>query len=96
MEKVIFPCTSRGRDTKMKENSLVITDHSLLKDFGSVRKHLYILYLNKEVKEIFTADYMVSFRGARKLGSYFVKAKLYPLERSVGSFKCNGEQCQVC
>ena len=32
---------------------------------------------------------MVSFRGARKLGSYLVKAKLYPLKRSVELFKFN-------
>ena len=68
----------------------------MLKDFASViRKHLYILYLNKEVREIFTPSPMVSFRGVRKLGSYLVRAKLYPLERSVGSFKCNDKQCQV-
>ena len=39
---------------------------------------------------------MVSFRGASKLGSYLVRAKLYPLGRSVGSFKCNIKRCQVC
>ena len=39
---------------------------------------------------------MVLFRGARKLGSYLVRAKFYPLERSVGSFKCNGKRCHVC
>ena len=39
---------------------------------------------------------MVSFWGALKLSSYLVRAKLYPLERSVGSFKCNGNRCQVC
>ena len=39
---------------------------------------------------------MVSFWGAQKLSSYLVRAKLYPLERSVGSFKCNGNRCQVC
>ena len=44
--------------------------HPLLKDFASViRKHLYTLYLSKEVKEIFTPGPMVSFRGTRKLGS---------------------------
>ena len=36
---------------------------------------------------------MVSFRGARKLGSYLVRAKLYPL---VGSFICSDKRCQVC
>ena len=55
VEKVKFPCTLRKKDTKMKGIPLVITYHPLLKDFASVvRKHLYILYLNKEVKEIFT------------------------------------------
>ena len=39
---------------------------------------------------------MVSFRGATKLSSYLVRAKLYPLERSVGSFKCGKRRCQVC
>ena len=39
---------------------------------------------------------MVSLWAAQKLSSYLVRAKLYPLERSVGSFKCNGKHCQVC
>ena len=47
----------------MKEISLVITSYSLIKDSASViRKHLYVLYLNKEVKEIFTTGSLVSFR----------------------------------
>ena len=39
---------------------------------------------------------MVSFRSARKLSSYLVRAKLYPLERRVGSYKCRCNCCQVC
>ena len=31
-----------------------------------------------------------------KISSYLVWAKLYPLERSVGSFKRGGRCCQVC
>ena len=62
VEKLKFPCTSRKRDTKMKGTPLVITYLPLLKDFASViRKHLYSLYLSKEVKEIFTPGTMVSF-----------------------------------
>ena len=81
----------------MKGIPLVITCHPLLKDFLSViRKHLYILYLSKEVKEIFTPGPMVSLEGAKEMGSYVARAKLYPIERSVGSFKCNGKWCQVC
>ena len=97
MEKFKFRCTSRKRDTKIKGVTLVITYHPWLKDFVSaIRKHLYILYLSKQVKEIFTPGPMVSFWGARKLVSYLFRAKLYPIERSVGSFKCNGKRCQVC
>ena len=39
---------------------------------------------------------VVSFRGARKVNSYLIRARLYPLERTVGSFKCNKTRCQVC
>ena len=76
VEKVKFPCTSRKRDSKMKGIPLVITYHPLLKYFAiAIRKHLYILYLNKEFKKIFTPGPMVSFQVARKLGSYLVRAK---------------------
>ena len=78
--------------TKMKGIPLVITYHPLLKDFASViKKHLYVLHLSKDIKEIFSPGPVVSFRGARKLGSYLVNAKL-----SVGLFKCNDKWCQVC
>ena len=49
-----------------------------------------------EVKKAFNPGPVVSFREARKLSSYLLRAKLYPLERSVGSFKCNGKRCQIC
>ena len=39
---------------------------------------------------------MVSFRSARKASSYRVRAKMYPLDRSVGSFKCKEGRFQVC
>ena len=38
---------------------------------------------------------MFSFSRERKLSSYLVRAKVYPIERSVGSVKCNGKRCQV-
>ena len=38
---------------------------------------------------------MVSYRGARKLSSYLVRAKLYPLERKRGSYKYGNSRCQV-
>ena len=39
---------------------------------------------------------MISFRSARKLSSCLVRAKLYPLERTVGSVQCKCKWCQTC
>ena len=57
---------------------------------------LDLLYTDQEVERVFTPGPMASFRSARKISSYLVRAKLYPLERRVGSFKCGGRRCQVC
>ena len=38
----------------------------------------------------------MSYRSARKVSSYLVRAKLYPLERRVGSEKSGKSGCQVC
>ena len=39
---------------------------------------------------------MVSFRSSEKIGSYLVRAKLYPVERSVGSFNCKTPSFLIC
>ena len=52
--------------------------------------------MNKLVKEMFTPGPMVSVQGIRIFGSYLIRAKLYPLERSTGLFNCNGKRCQLC
>ena len=39
---------------------------------------------------------MASFRSARKISSYLVRAKLYLLETRVGSFMFGGRRCQAC
>ena len=39
---------------------------------------------------------MVSFRCPRKISSYLVRAKLYPLDRVVGSTKCGKKKFEVC
>ena len=92
--KVKFPNSSRDKKTKTNGIPLVIAYHPLLRDFAKViQKHLHLLHMNDEGKETFTPGPMVSFRGARELSSYLVGVKLYPLERLVGSFKCNGKRC---
>ena len=91
------PNVSTRTKNKTQGVPLVITYHPLFKTFGSIiRKYLNILYMNEEVKKVFSPCPMISFRGTRKLGSYLVRTKLYPLERSVGSFKCGIKRCQVC
>ena len=52
--------------------------------------------MNQEVKNVFTPGPIVSYRSARKISSYLVRAKLYPLERKVGSEKCGKSRCEVC
>ena len=52
--------------------------------------------MNQEVKNVFTPGPIVSYRCARKISSYLVRAKLYPLERKVGSVKCGKSRCEVC
>ena len=52
--------------------------------------------MDEEVKRVFTAGPMISFRSSRKLSSYLVRAKLYPTKRVVGSFTCNKPRCLVC
>ena len=51
--------------------------------------------MGNEVKRVFTPKPMITFRSARKLSSYLVRAKLYPTERTVGSHKCGGKRCEV-
>ena len=52
--------------------------------------------MNEDVKRVFTPASLISFRSARKLSSYVVRAKLYPLEVTVGSVQCKGKGCQTC
>ena len=75
----------------------VITYHPKLREIASImKKYQNILYQDETVKRVFTPFPMVSYRNARKLSSYLVHAKLYPLERKRGSYKCRSSRCQVC
>ena len=52
--------------------------------------------MNEEVRKTFSPGPMVSFRSARKLSSYLVRAKLNLLQRKVGSSKCGKRRFEVC
>ena len=98
MKKVKFSIQRFGqRKTAKKEVSLVVTYHPLLKSLSKIiHDNLYLLYMNEELKGVFTPGPMVSCRCSRKLSKYLLRAKLYLLKRSVGSIKCNRARCQIC
>ena len=76
---------NKYNDNKEKRIPFVVTFHPLLKSLGSIlNKNYYLLQMNDKVKNVFSLRPMVSFRNARKLISYLVRAKLYPVERKVG------------
>ena len=58
--------------------------------------NIYLLHMDHKVKRVFTAQPMNSYRSARKLSGYIVRAKLYPIESKVELCKCNGKRCEVC
>ena len=52
--------------------------------------------MDQETKNVFTPGPMAKFRSTCKLSSYLVRAKLYPIERIVGSHEYKCKQCEVC
>ena len=97
MKKVCF--FKRGQKSKKVENEepLVVTFHSLINRLTTIKhRNLYLLYMNQEVKNIFTPGLILSFRRARKTNSYLVRVKLDPLERMVNSKICGKSRCDVC
>ena len=95
--KVDFSGSSRRTNKWDKGVCLVATYLPLLQNIGNIfHRHLDLLYTDQEVERIFTPGPMASFCRARNFSSYLVRAKLYPLERRVGSFKCWASRCQVC
>ena len=53
----------------------VITYHSKLEKIAQIMKKLkHLLYQDDSVKRVFTPPPMVSYRNARKLSSYLVRA----------------------
>ena len=96
MKKVNFG-ESRSKTKSATGVPFVVTHHPRLKALGKIiHGNLNLLYLNVKVKDTFTLRPIVSFRTSRKLSSYLVRAKLYPLERTAGSRKCSKKRCEVC
>ena len=67
--------------------SLVLTHNPVFKKLSQVIRNLQLnlqlLYVDEQVKKVFSPAPFVSFRSTRNLKSYLVKSKIYPLERKV-------------
>ena len=97
MKKAKFSKISSTRKDNTKGVPMVVTYHLGLKNINQIiNGNLHLLYMDEEVKKVFTPKPMVSFLSARKLRNYLVRAELYSLERKVGSFKCKGKRCWTC
>ena len=97
MRKVKF-CKEGIKKVKgVKGIPLVVTYHPQLKNLARIiNQKFYLLNMNEETKKVFSPLPMVSFRSPREISSYLVRAKLYPLDRVVGSTKCGKKRCEVC
>ena len=96
--KVKFNIRETNRKNKGKNGvPFLVTYHPLLNSlYGIIRKNLHLLNMDQRVKQVFSSQRIVFFRSTHKSSSYLVRAKLYPLERRMGSCKCRCNRCQVC
>ena len=97
MKKVrFFPANLQNKNSETGV-SFVVTYHPILNSLSKIiRDNMYLLNMNEEVRKTFSPDPMVLFRSVWKFSSYLVQAKLYPLQRKVGSSKCGKRRCEVC
>ena len=71
MGKVKLSGYTRRNKRGKKGIPFVVTYHPSLYNVGKIiNQNLYISYMNKEVKSVFTPALMIYFRSARKLSSY--------------------------
>ena len=97
MKKVNFPSCNKVQRKKSNSILFLVTYRPLLKQLeGILCRNKCLLNMNAEVKQKFTPVPMFSYRSARKLSSYLVRAKLYPVDRIVGAKGCGKKQCEVC
>ena len=75
MKKVCFSKQSQ-KFKKVEKVEYHLHYHSLLNKLSSIiHRNLYLLYMNQEVKNVFTSGPTVSYRSATKISNYLVRAK---------------------
>ena len=97
IKKVKFSEKGSKNSKWSKGVPFMVTYHPSLNCLSRIIKDsLNILHLSREAKAVFSPGTMALFRSARKVSSYLLRAKLYPLERFVGSWQCKKDRCEVC
>ena len=97
MKIVKFSEKGSKKSKGSKGVQFVVTYHPYLNCLSCIVKdNLNILNMSREVKAVFLSGSLVLFRSAYRISSYIVRAKLYPLERFVGSRQCKKRRCEVC
>ena len=93
-----LPLENDTQQNKMENGmALVVTYSPVFRNLSTtLQKNFNILYSDAEVRTVFTPSPFVAYRSARNLKNFFVRSKVYPLERTVGSSKCVSKRCQVC
>ena len=77
MGEVTLSKEKRFKKQMHKDILFVVTSHPLLTQLvGLIQKYSGILYMNIDVKKIFTRAPMVSFRSFHKISSFLVRANL--------------------
>ena len=93
MKKVKFLSCNKVQRNQSKGILFAVNYHPLLKQLeGILRRNNYLPNINYEVKQTFTYGPMAFSRSFRKLRSYLVRVKLYPIVIILGSKCC----CNVC
>ena len=81
MFKVKFTFSRKIKPRQKEEENipLIFTYHPSIKCLSKIiNKNLCLLYMNDEVKRVFSPAVMISFRSARKFSNYHVKLKSIP------------------
>ena len=89
MRKVKFGKEGIEKSKVVKGMPFVVTYHLQSKNLGRIiNQNIYLLNMNEDTERVFLPRPIVSFRSPRKISSYLVRTKFYPLDRVVGSTKC--------
>ena len=94
---VKFGKSKYNRNKSTNGVPFVNTYHPMLKSLGKVLpNNIHLLYMNEEVRRTFAPEPMISFKTHQKSASYFVRARLHPSKKIVGSRKCSKKRFEVC